>query len=122
MPKVSFVTVNYNNHEGLARTLRELKKVKELSRLHDIELIVVDGGSDAEDIFVIDQFRDCLDRVISEKDNGIYDAMNKGISCATGNFVNFMNFNMRFRINDYFNLNNFYYFYYNLYLVMFYLF
>ena len=91
MPKVSFVTVNYNNHEGLARTLRELKKVKELSRLHDIELIVVDGGSDADDRLVIDQFRDCLDRVISEKDNGIYDAMNKGIGCATGNFVNFMN-------------------------------
>jgi len=93
MKTVSFVTINYNNAPGLDKTLAELLKLKEI--VHQagwakIELVVVDGLSGPADQKVIETHRPGLDVVVSESDDGIYDAMNKGIRLAGGDFVNFM--------------------------------
>jgi glycosyltransferase involved in cell wall biosynthesis len=89
--RISFVTVNYNNHKGLLKTLNAICKLKSLLPKDIIELIVVDGCSSQEDIEIIDKYREHIDKVLIEKDEGIYDAMNKGLSIANGDFVNFMN-------------------------------
>lgn len=91
MVKVSFVTVTFNNAKGLERTLQSYMRLKKTLGTNNIEIVVVDGDSSDTTPDVIDKFRDSLDVVISESDNGIYDAMNKGVSCCRGDFVNFMN-------------------------------
>ena len=62
----------------------------------DYELIVVDGVSTDRTPNIIEQYRDHIDTLVVEKDEGIYDAMNKGIEQAQGTYVNFMNASDRF--------------------------
>lgn len=91
---VSFITVNYNDAVGLDKTLAALIELKQRFEPSDsitLELIVVDGLSGTADQQVIEKHCPSLDIVSSEADEGIYDAMNKGIGLATGRFVNFMN-------------------------------
>jgi glycosyltransferase involved in cell wall biosynthesis len=57
----------------------------------NFEWIVIDGGSDLECLEVLEKYKHRMAYFISEKDNGIYDAMNKGIRLATGEYLNFMN-------------------------------
>jgi glycosyltransferase involved in cell wall biosynthesis len=57
----------------------------------NLEHIIVDGESNDETIDIIKKYSQCVSRWISSKDNGIYDAMNKSIDLATGNWLNFMN-------------------------------
>lgn len=90
MKKVSFITVNYKNHLGLERTLESLEKVKNRNS-EIIEIIVVDGGSSGQDMAVIEKFRGIIDRLIYEPDDGVYDAMNKGIKISSGSLLCFMN-------------------------------
>lgn len=86
-PKVSIITVNYNNYKGLESTINSV-----LSQTYsNIEFIIIDGGSSDGSLEVISKFKHCISIAISESDAGIYDAMNKGISLSSGSWINFMN-------------------------------
>lgn len=95
--KVSIVTINYNNIEGLKRTLASVAE----QSYRDIEHIIIDGGSMDGSVDAIKKYVDANPnrdpffkhaiRWVSEKDNGIYNAMNKGIKKATGAYVQILN-------------------------------
>jgi len=87
--KLSIVTINLNNAIGLEKTLTNLFN-QPISR-DKIQSIVIDGGSTDGSLDIIKSFQDKIDYWISEKDNGIYNAMNKGIAIADGDYINFMN-------------------------------
>ena len=87
MKKITIITINYNNREGLERTIRSV-----ISQDYPaLEYIVIDGGSTDGSKEVIEKYADKIDFWVSEPDKGIYNAMNKGVSHATGEYVNFMN-------------------------------
>jgi glycosyltransferase involved in cell wall biosynthesis len=87
---ISIISINYNNAAGLARTI---ESVRNLECGYDLsyELIVIDGGSNDMSINVIENNKDIITYSVSEKDDGLYDAMNKGIRVARGKWINFMN-------------------------------
>lgn len=85
--KFSIITVNYNNKEGLRRTIESV--IHQTYR--DFEYIVIDGGSTDGSREVIEEYTERIDYWVSEPDKGIYNAMNKGISVAHGEYLNFMN-------------------------------
>lgn len=90
--KLSIITVNYNDKKGLRRTLDSVS----LQHSKEFEHIIIDGGSidgSYEEILLYEETNGQSYRIISvsEKDNGVYDAMNKGISYATGDYCIFMN-------------------------------
>ena len=86
-PLISIVTVVYNGEEFLEKTILSV-----LNQSYDnIEYIIIDGGSIDGTVDIIKKYEDKIDYWVSEKDSGIYDAMNKGSEIATGNFINFMN-------------------------------
>lgn len=86
-PKISIITVTLNAAADLQKTLGSIVD----QDYPNIEIIVIDGGSTDETKQVIAHFSDRLYYWISEPDKGIYDAMNKGLVKATGEWVNFMN-------------------------------
>lgn len=78
--KISIITVCYNSEATIADTLRSVT-----SQDHpELEYIVIDGGSTDGTLQIIEQYRSRITRVLSEKDEGIYFALNKGIALATG--------------------------------------
>lgn len=85
--KLSIITINFNNLEGLIRTLESVVN----QNWKEFEFIVIDGGStDGSDAYIESQ-SDKIDYWVSEKDAGIYNAMNKGIKVATGEYLLFLN-------------------------------
>ncbi|MEI6884484.1 MAG: glycosyltransferase family 2 protein [Bacteroidota bacterium] len=85
--KISVITVTLNSSTDLQKTLLNI-----LSQGYDdLEIIIIDGGSTDGTIEVIKAYAEQIAYWISEPDNGIYDAMNKGIANASGEWVNFMN-------------------------------
>lgn len=97
--KVSIVTVTYNSAQTLVDAMKSVLE----QTYHDIEYIIVDGASTDSTIDVIrqyePQFKNRL-KWISEKDDGIYDAMNKGIQLATGDVVGVLNSDDYFTSSD----------------------
>jgi len=87
VPKISVITVTLNAAAELQKTLESIGN----QDYPEVEIIVIDGGSTDETKQVIAQYIDRLSSWISEPDKGIYDAMNKGLAKATGEWVNFMN-------------------------------
>jgi glycosyltransferase involved in cell wall biosynthesis len=85
--KFSIITVNYNNREGLAKTIKSV--VNQTSS--DYEFIIIDGGSNDGSQEVIKEYSAQITYWVSEHDKGIYNGMNKGIAKARGTYVNFMN-------------------------------
>ncbi|MEN7547904.1 glycosyltransferase family 2 protein [Rapidithrix thailandica] len=86
-PKVTVITINYNCGDMLETTIRSV-----LAQSYpNLEYIVVDGGSTDDSLAIIHKYQDKIDRWVSEPDRGIYDAMNKGVRMASGEWVNFMN-------------------------------
>lgn len=85
-PSISIITVCYNAEQTIARTLRS---VAEQSYPH-IEYIIIDGGSQDKTLELVSHYAHRA-IVISERDEGIYDAMNKGLSRASGHYVWFLN-------------------------------
>lgn len=86
-PKISIVTICYNGAKFIERTIQSV-----LSQTYpNIEYIIIDGGSTDGTKEIIEKYSSQISYWCSEKDNGIYDAMNKGIAKATGEWINFMN-------------------------------
>lgn len=89
---IGFITVNLNNSDGLDRTIRSYNKLKEILPPEvRTELIVIDGGSNDSSIETIYSNTTSITKYISEQDDGIYDAMRKGVELASTNFICFMN-------------------------------
>jgi glycosyltransferase involved in cell wall biosynthesis len=84
---ISVITVNYNNSLGLRETIQSVIG----QTYSDIEYIVVDGGSTDRSLAVIEEHTAGISWWVSEKDNGVYDAMNKGIARANGEYLLFLN-------------------------------
>lgn len=87
MYKISVVTICYNVERDVERTIKSVLE----QDYPNVEYIIVDGKSSDGTMSVVNKYADKIDCVISEPDNGIYDAMNKGIKVATGDWINFMN-------------------------------
>ena len=85
--KLSIITVSFNNREGLLLTAKSIA----CQTFHDFEWIVVDGGSSDGSLDIIEQFAHRMSWHVSEPDRGIYEAMNKGLAKARGEFVQFLN-------------------------------
>ncbi|WP_396161063.1 glycosyltransferase family 2 protein [Flavobacterium sp.] len=85
--KISVVTINYNNPQGLKKTIESVVN----QTYKDFEYIIIDGGSNEEDVTIIKAYQNQINYWLSEPDKGIYNAMNKGIKQATGQFVIFLN-------------------------------
>lgn len=86
----SVITVNYNNQFGLQKTICNVADVR-AHTLQDIELIVVDGGSSDGSLDTIRKNSQHINKCVYEQDEGIFDAMNKGIDLATNEWLIFMN-------------------------------
>lgn len=85
--KYSIITINYNNCDGLRKTIESV-----ISQSYkDYEFIVIDGGSTDGSLEIIEQYSGSIDYWVSEPDKGVYNAMNKGIRQAKGDYFNFMN-------------------------------
>ncbi|MTK52590.1 glycosyltransferase family 2 protein [Paludibacter sp.] len=90
MLKLSIITINKNNASGLQKTMESV--FAQTSK--DFEYIVIDGASTDESIRTIQQFNNSMTqrfRWLSEPDTGIYNAMNKGLKIAQGEYVQFLN-------------------------------
>ena len=88
MNRLSIITVNLNDAVGLRKTL---SSVLDRQTFMDIEYIVIDGGSKDGSVDVIKEYEDKISYWVSEPDRGIYNAMNKGIKRATGEYLLFLN-------------------------------
>ncbi|MBQ6705618.1 MAG: glycosyltransferase [Opitutales bacterium] len=88
--KISVITVNFNNREGLARTLESSVSLRAPSG-GEKEIIIIDGGSTDGSVEEIQKVEKEIAYWCSERDRGIFHAMNKGIARATGDYCIFMN-------------------------------
>lgn len=86
-PRFTFITVTYNAAAVLEDTIQSVIT----QTYKHLEYIVVDGGSTDATLQIVDRYRHCIQRVISEPDRGLYDAMNKGMRLATGDYICFLN-------------------------------
>ncbi|MDO3640621.1 glycosyltransferase family 2 protein [Mucilaginibacter sp. L3T2-6] len=86
-PTLSVITVVYNNVKDIERTIKSTIN----QTYNNIEYIVIDGKSTDGTLQIIERYKDHIAQLVSEKDEGIYDAMNKGLKLATGDYVIFMN-------------------------------
>lgn len=86
-PKLSVITIVYNNAKDIERTMLSVLK----QTYPEIEYILIDGASTDGTKDIIYQYQAQLAQFISEPDKGIYEAMNKGLALATGDYVLFMN-------------------------------
>lgn len=86
-PKLSVITIVYNNAAAIERTMLSVLN----QTYNNIEYILIDGASTDGTKEIIQKYGERLAHFISERDKGIYDAMNKGLAIATGDYVLFMN-------------------------------
>lgn len=89
--KISVITISYNVEKEIERTMRSVLN----QTFQDLEYIIVDGKSKDNTVAIAksiaSEYPDRIVRIISEPDKGIYDAMNKGVKMASGEWVNMMN-------------------------------
>lgn len=85
--KLSIITINYNNRDGLRKTIESVVN----QTWQGFEYIIIDGGSTDGSVEVIKEYANRINYWVSEPDKGIYDAMNKGINQAKGEYCLFMN-------------------------------
>lgn len=85
--RLSIITINYNNRDGLAKTIKSV--VNQTCQV--FEYVIIDGASTDGSVDVIKENAESLHYWVSEKDNGIYHAMNKGVKAAHGDYCLFLN-------------------------------
>ena len=95
-PKFSVITVTYNAEKVLEDTIQSVIA----QTYHHVEYIIVDGASKDGTLSIIDRYRPRIHTVVSEPDKGLYDAMNKGIRLATGDYLCFLNAGDSFHVKD----------------------
>lgn len=95
-PVFSIITVTYNAEKVLEDTIRSVVSQTYIG----VEYIIVDGASTDGTFFIIDKYRSSIQTIISEPDKGLYDAMNKGLALATGDYVCFLNAGDTLRESD----------------------
>lgn len=95
-PKFSIITVTYNAGKVLEDTIQSVIA----QTCHPIEYIIVDGASNDATPAIIAKYRPYIHALVSEPDKGIYDAMNKGLALATGDYVCFLNAGDSLREDD----------------------
>jgi glycosyltransferase involved in cell wall biosynthesis len=92
MPLITIVTITYNAENFLDRTLKSFQNaLKALGDPSMIEYLIIDGNSKDSTLQIADRYRHFVTKILSEPDRGLYDAMNKGISLATGRYLWFLN-------------------------------
>jgi glycosyltransferase involved in cell wall biosynthesis len=94
--KLSVITINYNNCDGLRKTIESVVN----QTCTDFEYIIIDGGSTDGSVDLIKEYAGRIDYWVSERDRGCYHAMNKGAKIAQGEYVIFMNSGDSFYTND----------------------
>lgn len=85
--KISIITATFNSEKSIQRTIDSVKS----QDYHNIEHIIIDGGSTDNTVKIIESNINNIAKFVSEKDKGIYDALNKGIRLATGDIIGFLN-------------------------------
>lgn len=95
-PKISVITVCYNAEATLEDTIQSVIS----QTYHHVEYIIVDGASKDRTMDIVNRYRDRIAVVVSEPDQGLYDAMNKGIRLATGDYLCFLNAGDSFHEDD----------------------
>ena len=86
-PKLTVITIVYNNVHDIERTVLSVLN----QSYENIEYLLIDGASNDGTLEILKQYEGRIGKLVSERDKGIYDAMNKGLSLATGDYVLFMN-------------------------------
>jgi glycosyltransferase involved in cell wall biosynthesis len=81
--KVTIITITYNSAATLEDTLRSVVN----QDYPNIEYLIIDGKSKDNTLQIVDKYKDKITKVVSEKDKGLYDALNKGIALASGDIV-----------------------------------
>lgn len=94
--KVSIITVCFNSANTIQNTFDSVRN----QLYNDIELIVIDGGSKDGTLDIIELNKDIISKIVSEPDQGLYDAMNKGINIATGDIVGILNSDDIYSLTD----------------------
>ena len=86
-PKISIVTIAYNAEKCIEDTIKSV-----INQTYDnVEYIIVDGQSTDSTLAICNKYKSQIDILVSEKDKGLYDAMNKGVNLATGDIVGMLN-------------------------------
>lgn len=86
-PRFSIITVTFNAEKVIEETIQSVIT----QTYKNYEYIIIDGASKDNTLSVIDKYKDMISNVVSEPDKGLYDAMNKGIASATGDYLCFLN-------------------------------
>jgi glycosyltransferase involved in cell wall biosynthesis len=86
--KLSIITINLNNAAGLNKTISSV--INQTQKI-DVEYIVIDGHSNDDSLEIIKSYSESINYWVSEADTGIYNAMNKGVTVATGDYLLFLN-------------------------------
>lgn len=86
-PLFSIVTVCFNSEKTVGRTIQSVCN----QTFKDFEYIIIDGLSTDGTTSIVEKYSDCVSKIVSEKDSGIYDAMNKGVRMASGKIVGIIN-------------------------------
>lgn len=81
--KISIITVTFNSAETIEKTIQSVFN----QSYKNVEYIIVDGKSTDETLAIIETYKSHITKIVSEKDNGLYDALNKGIALATGDII-----------------------------------
>ena len=93
--KVSIITIAYNADNSIEDTIKSVLS----QSYNNIEYIIIDGNSSDNTLDICKKYSSKISKIVSEKDKGIYDAMNKGIAIATGDVIGILNAD-DFYLND----------------------
>ena len=84
--KISIITIVYNREKTIKDTINSVLN----QTYKNIEYIIIDGKSTDSTLNIVNSYKDKISKIISEKDDGLYDALNKGINLATGDIIGFI--------------------------------